>query len=97
MQARNRFAAAKDLDALRFRAPSELNALIPQLCRKYKQAHLVDAKAAFECRSAQHIIGNELLLEHVHPKLEGYAVLSDAFYRSMEQAVRLAFIQGTTK
>lgn len=86
MQARNRFAAAKDLDALRFRAPSELNALIPQLCRKYKQAHLVDAKAAFECRSTQHIIGNELLLEHVHPNLEGYAVLSDAFYRSLEQA-----------
>lgn len=86
MQARNRFAAAKDLDALRFRAPSELNALIPQLCRKYKQAHLVDAKAAFETYSAQHIIGNELLLEHVHPNLKGYAVLSDAFYRSMEQA-----------
>jgi tetratricopeptide (TPR) repeat protein len=86
MQARNRFAAAKDLDALRFRAPSELNALIPQLCRKYRHAHLVDAKAAFEGRSAQHIIGNELMLEHIHPRLEGYAVLSDAFYRAMERA-----------
>ena len=86
MQARNRFAAARNLDALRFRAPSELNAVIPQLCRKYSHAHLVDAKAAFEGFSAHHIMGNELLLEHVHPNLEGYAVLSDAFYKAMEQA-----------
>jgi tetratricopeptide (TPR) repeat protein len=86
MQARNRFAAARDLDALRFRAPSELNALIPQLCRKYKHAHLVDARAAFERFSANGIIGNELLLEHVHPNLKGYAVLSDAFYGALKQA-----------
>lgn len=86
MQARNRFTAAKDLDALRFRAPSELNALIPQLCRKYRSAHLVDARAAFERASGNHIIGNELLLEHVHPNLEGYAILSDVFYKAIEQA-----------
>jgi tetratricopeptide (TPR) repeat protein len=44
----------------------------------------VDAKAAFEARSEYGIIGNELLLEHVHPNIYGYALLSDAFYRAMK-------------
>lgn len=85
-RARQELSTARDLDALRFRAPAALNNIIPQLCSKYRNAHLVNAKAAFEQLSVDHIIGNELLLEHVHPNLQGYAVLSDAFYNSMQQA-----------
>lgn len=84
--ARQELSTARDLDALRFRAPAAINNIIPQLCSKYKNAHLVNAKTAFEQLSADHIIGNELLLEHVHPNLQGYAVLSDVFYGTMQQA-----------
>ena len=85
-QAKAWFSRAEELDALRFRAPSSMNNIIPRLAAEYKSIHLVDAKAAFEARSEYGIVGNELLLEHVHPNLYGYALLSDAFYRAMKAA-----------
>ena len=84
-QARAYFSKAIDLDGLRFRAPAALNDIIDRLCRKYADAHLVDAHAEFADWSAGHLIGNELLLEHVHPNLTGYALLSDAFYRELKR------------
>jgi lysophospholipase L1-like esterase len=69
-----------------FRAPAELEyRSSSQLCRTYKDAHLVDAKAAFEANSANGIIGDELILEHVHPDLRGYAILSDVFYEALKK------------
>lgn len=82
--AKTYFDKARDLDALRFRGPSKLNKVMLELCSKYKNAHLVDANAAFEAASAGRIIGNELILEHVHPNLKGYALLSDVFYNTMK-------------
>jgi tetratricopeptide (TPR) repeat protein len=46
---------------------------------------LVDTHAEFGDWSAGRLIGNELLLEHVHPNLTGYALLSDAFYRVLKE------------
>lgn len=85
-QAKAWFSRARELDELRFRAPDELNKIIAQLCHSYDNAHLVDAQSAFEARAEHHIIGNGLILEHVHPNLYGYAILSDAFYTTMEDA-----------
>jgi len=85
-QAKAWFSRAEELDALRFRAPSPMNNIIPQLAAQYKSIHLVDARSAFEARSEYGIIGDELLLEHIHPNIYGYALLSDAFYRAMKAA-----------
>ena len=84
-QAKEYFVRAKDLDGLRFRAPEQLNVIIIQLCNKYSNTHLVDTKTAFENWSDDHIIGNDLILEHVHPNLTGYALMSDAFYETMKK------------
>ncbi|WP_338876034.1 hypothetical protein WBJ53_10375 [Spirosoma sp. SC4-14] len=78
------FARARDLDGLRFRAPGSLNGIIEQLCSTYKTAHLVDTKEVFEAHSTNKLIGDELILEHVHPDLMGYALLSEAFYTSLK-------------
>jgi len=85
IQAKARFLKATDLDGLRFRAPSRLNEAIPQLCGEFPNTHLVDTKAEFEAHSDHQIIGNELILEHVHPNLDGYALMSDAFYKTMKK------------
>jgi tetratricopeptide (TPR) repeat protein len=85
LQAEVRFARAKELDALRFRAPDSINAIVSGLCARYRSAHFVDAKAAFQAVSPGHMIGKELLLEHVHPNLDGYALLSDLFYEAMRK------------
>jgi tetratricopeptide (TPR) repeat protein len=79
------FSKARDLDGLRFRAPAQINELIAGLCRKYENAHLVDTKAEFESYSENHIIGAGLILEHVHPNLVGYALMSDAFYEALKR------------
>jgi tetratricopeptide (TPR) repeat protein len=84
-QARAYFTKAIDLDGLRFRAPAAMNDIIARLCSKYSDAHLVDAHSEFADWSDGHLIGNELLLEHVHPNLTGYALLSDAFYRELKR------------
>ena len=73
------------MDALRFRAPEDINDIIARLCRKYDNAHLVDTRAAFEAASDHGIIGKSLLLEHVHPNLMGYALMADAFYHALQQ------------
>ena len=79
------FSKAIDLDGLRFRAPAAMNGIIARLCSKYSHAHLVDACSEFRDWSAGHLMGDELLLEHVHPNLTGYALLSDAFYQELQR------------
>jgi tetratricopeptide (TPR) repeat protein len=92
--AKQYFSKAKELDALRFRAPDGINDEISQLCTKYSNVHLVDSKAVFEANSGDHIIGNELILEHVHPNLRGYALLSDVFYLAMKKEHFLPASEG---
>lgn len=84
-EADNYFNNATDLDALRFRAPQLINNIIRQLCKKHPNTFLVDAQATFKNRSEGNIIGNEFVLEHVHPNLRGYALLSDTFYEEMKK------------
>ncbi|MDF2433890.1 MAG: hypothetical protein JWP44_3521, partial [Mucilaginibacter sp.] len=84
-QAGKYFSKAKDLDGLRFRAPEQFNGILVRLSRKYPNTHLVDTKAAFEILADHHIIGNELTVDHVHPNLKGYAIMSDAFYEAMKK------------
>lgn len=80
------FDEASNWDELRFRAPDTLNTIIGELCSAHAGAHLVDTKAIFEKASPHGIMGRELILEHIHPNLEGYAYMGDAFYRAMKQA-----------
>jgi tetratricopeptide (TPR) repeat protein len=83
--AKQDYTRAKEMDALRFRAPEGVNDIIARLCRKYDNTHLVDTRTTFEAASDHGIIGRSLLLEHVHPNLMGYALMSDAFYRALQQ------------
>jgi len=79
------FDKAKELDELRFRAPEQINAIIKKLTAEYPFVHLVDTKKLFEQYSPHGIIGSETILEHVHPNLYGYAIMSEAFYRALRQ------------
>ena len=85
MSAKQLFVKAKDLDLLRFRAPEEMNSIIIKITKKYPGVYLVDTKSVFEQHSPHGILGNETILEHVHPNLYGYALLSDAFFQSFKQ------------
>lgn len=80
--AREGYAWARDLDPLRFRAPSQFNAVIATAAEA-SDATVVDVHAAFVEASEHGLVGNELLLEHVHPNLDGYFLLADAYFDAM--------------
>ncbi len=83
--AKKYFLKAKELDGLRFRAPEEFNEILLSVADKYPNTHLVDTKAAFENNADHYIIGNELIVDHVHPDLKGYAIMSDVFYEAIKK------------
>jgi lysophospholipase L1-like esterase len=80
--AREGYAWARDLDPLRFRAPAAFG----EVLRRVADAHgatVVDVHAAFAAASEHGLIGERLLLEHVHPNLDGYFLLADAFHDAL--------------
>ncbi|MEJ2522951.1 MAG: tetratricopeptide repeat protein [Gammaproteobacteria bacterium] len=76
---------AKDRDGLRFRAPESFNALIRQLAGRHG-ATLVESQRLLAERADDGIIGNELMVEHLHPNHEGYFLLSQAFRLALARA-----------
>jgi len=73
---------ARDLDPLRFRAPSVFSGTIRQVAAAHG-ATVVEVHEAFAAASEHGLIGERLLLEHVHPNLDGYFLLADAFYDAL--------------
>lgn len=73
------FNKARDLDLLRFRASGAMDSVIQQLSQEYA-AEFIDIKSLFNDAAEFGIVGNDLLHEHVHPKLKGQRILADAFY-----------------
>jgi tetratricopeptide (TPR) repeat protein len=83
-KAKSEFVQAKELDLLRFRAPAAMNVVIAEIASKYPGVTLVDTKSLFEKFSEHGILGKQTLLEHVHPNLFGYSLLSESFYQAMK-------------
>ena len=81
-EARAAYAAASDRDALRFRAPSAFNGVIRALAARHG-AHVVEVQEAFHEHAGGEAVGRSLMLEHLHPTLDGYAVMADAFYDAL--------------
>jgi tetratricopeptide (TPR) repeat protein len=85
-EAREAFLAAKDRDALRFRAPEAMNDILRELTGTTGTT-LVDTQHALAQASEHRIIGADLMLEHLHPNVRGYFLLGDAFYEPLAAAV----------
>ncbi len=81
-KAESLFVLAKDLDALRFRAPQILNKVIVQLGNKYK-VPVVPLDSIFNSVSPFKIAGDNLFVDHLHPNLQGYQLIGKSFYDYM--------------
>lgn len=81
-EAREAYLAAKDRDELRFRAPEEVNEVLREVAAS-EGGHVVEVGEAFARAARDGIVGRELMLEHLHPNLDGYFVLADAFYEAL--------------
>ncbi len=80
--ARKAYLEARDRDQLRFRAPASFNRIIRAVAAE-QGAQVVEVEASLLDHAAHGIIGNELMLEHLHPNLEGYFLLADAYYQAL--------------
>jgi len=80
-------AAARDLDALRFRCDSRLNDIIRQ--QAADGVALADGEKALAAASPDGIPGPEFFYEHVHLTFEGNYVLARAIAEKVESAMRL--------
>jgi len=83
-QAKTSYYFAKDLDALRFRASEEFNAIIKEVCQEYGM-YLVPMQNHYENASAHNLIGENLMLEHLHPNIDGYFLMADCFFETMKK------------
>ena len=80
--AKEKYYLAKDLDALRFRASEEFNEVIHEVASEFN-ATIVPMKSFFESTPFRRIPGNEFFVEHLHPNIDGYFLMANAFFESM--------------
>jgi tetratricopeptide (TPR) repeat protein len=83
-EARKAYYRAKDLDAMRLRASEDFNEIIHKVAKEYG-IPVVPMKSYFEGASPNRLIGNSLVLEHLHPNIEGHFIMSEAFFDTMHQ------------
>ena len=70
----------KEKDYLRFRAPEEFNSIILTIAKKYNTpvAHI---NQLFENLSPENIVGYNLIIDHLHPNLEGNNLIANEFLK----------------
>ncbi|MDE3216899.1 MAG: hypothetical protein KGO03_10890 [Gemmatimonadota bacterium] len=83
--ARTLYERAHDLDVVRFRAPSEFDRVIREVARAEKATY-VPLDEAFRAASPDSVIGNNLILEHVHPNLAGVRLVAREFWQALDSA-----------
>jgi tetratricopeptide (TPR) repeat protein len=82
--AKSLFIYAKDLDALRFRAPEEINKIITQLCSDFNNP-VIRSDSLLDSFSADGITGNDLMTDHLHPNVKGYQLIGNLFFSEMKK------------
>ncbi|MCW8961057.1 MAG: hypothetical protein OQK29_05790 [Ignavibacteriaceae bacterium] len=82
--ARSLFIYAKELDALRFRAPEEINRVIIRLCEKIGYP-FIKSDSLLNVASNDGIVGDNLITDHLHPNVRGYQIIGNSFFGAMKK------------
>lgn len=78
------FKFARDLDALKFRAPTAFNFLIQSLSNQ-PGVYYVPVEERLSRVSNDGIIGFDLMLEHLHPNSRGYFEIGMAYFEAIKE------------
>ena len=76
------FRYAKELDALRFRAPGRINKIIRDLSIEFN-IPVVPIDERINQASEDNIVGEELMTDHLHLTLNGYQLIGDYYFDLM--------------
>jgi len=78
------FNYAKDLDGLRFRAPTDINNIITSLGKEFN-VPVVPIEKIFSEASPNGIVGNNLMTDHLHPTLDGFFLTGKSYFELMQK------------
>lgn len=87
--ARMAFERARDLDALRFRASGEFQQVLLEVCRD-EGVPVARVDSSFAAASPNGIVGSSLILEHLHPNVDGYFLMAGTWAEAIREAGLLA-------
>ncbi len=79
-----KFIYAKDLDGLKFRAPTEINDIIKDITETTNAVY-VPVEENFSESSPAGLIGFNLMLEHLHPNSDGYRLIGESFAKKIQE------------
>jgi tetratricopeptide (TPR) repeat protein len=82
--AKEAFIQAKDLDGLKFRAPEAMNDIIREVAER-PNVYYVPVLEKFSEFAENGIIGEDLMLEHLHPNDRGYFLLGMSFVDALAE------------
>lgn len=78
------FVRARDLDVIRFRAPSAFDTVVQAVAAAAGPlAHYVPVRERFEAAAPAGAPGRDLLLEHVHPNRAGVRLIAETFLQAL--------------
>ncbi|HJU68492.1 MAG TPA: hypothetical protein VJ650_09595 [Gemmatimonadaceae bacterium] len=84
-RARSLYERARDLDVVRFRAPTAFNGVVRRVAEATGATYVPVAEVAAQ-RARFGAPGAELFLEHVHPNRDGYALIAETFFEALREA-----------
>ncbi|HSW55326.1 MAG TPA: hypothetical protein VLH59_09560 [Ignavibacteriaceae bacterium] len=81
------FRVAKDLDALRWRAPEKVNQIIEDLGKEFSYP-VVKLDSVFNAESVSGVVGDDLITDHLHPNLRGFQIIGrEIFDKGIESGI----------
>lgn len=98
-KARNRYIKARELDALRFRADTQINEIIRSVGKDKteKEIYLVDTAAAIAHNSPYETPGKELFWEHAHLNFKGNYVVAGKIFEQIEKVLPKYIVKRKNK
>ena len=78
------YRAAKEQDRLRLRAPEAINQIIREEAARHG-AQVVESELALKQASPQGIVGNNVMLDQLHPNIDGYFLIANSFFEAMKK------------
>lgn len=95
-KARESFLNARELDICPLRTIAPLESALRRVAAD-TGVPLIDAHALLEARSPQGILGDNYLVDHVHPSIEGHQYIAEAIFDRMQRRGWVHPIPGWSK
>ena len=84
-EAFDHYVAARDLDGMPMRVPSDFHQIYKEVAARHPRAILVDGPAELHATADHGLIGDVLFTDAVHPSLNGYTMLAQAILTKLHE------------